>query len=76
MVQKRGGMNDTGKAPGPFYHIAQGAGVPIVLVRFDFGRKVIGVGPTFELSGDLTADLAQLQALYADVKGKYPQRVE
>ena len=43
-----------------FYHIAQGAEVPIVLVRFDYGRKVMGIGPTIELSGDITADVPQI----------------
>jgi len=56
-----------------FYHMAQGARVPIVLVRFDYGRKVLGVGPTIEPSGDLTADMTQIQAVFAPIKGKNPR---
>lgn len=55
-----------------FYHIAKGAKVPIVLVRFDYGRKVMGLGPTFETSGNQEADIAQIQAPFADIKGKNP----
>jgi len=57
-----------------FYHIAQGADVPIVLVRFDYGRKVMGVGPTIEPTGDLTADMAEIQSHYVGVEGKNPAR--
>ncbi|MFN2136038.1 MAG: lysophospholipid acyltransferase family protein [Candidatus Promineifilaceae bacterium] len=54
-----------------FYYIAEGAGVPIVLVIFDYGRKVMRLGPTFWPSGDYKADLAAIQAEYADVRGKH-----
>lgn len=55
-----------------FYHIAQGANVPIVPVRFDYGRKVMGIGPAIEPSGDLTADLAHIQSIFAGIQGKNP----
>ena len=53
-----------------FYHIAEGAKVPLVMVRFDYGRKVMGVGPTLEPSGDMTADIAQIQSIYSGIEGK------
>ena len=53
-----------------FYHIAQGAKVPIVAVRFDYGRKVMGIGPTIEQSGDVAADMARIQSVFADIEGK------
>lgn len=52
-----------------FYHIARGAGVPIVLVSFDTARKVIHVGPSFDATGDLDADLRRILAIYADRLG-------
>ena len=54
-----------------FYHIAQGAGVPIVLVIFDYGRKIMHLGPTFWPSGDYEADLAEIQSYFTGVQGKY-----
>jgi len=57
-----------------FYHIAQGANVPVVMVRFDYGRKVMGVGPTVEPSGDETADMTQIQSLFSGIEGKNPRQ--
>ncbi len=54
-----------------FYYIAQGAGVPITLVIFDYGRKIMHLGPTFWPSGDYEADLAQIQSHFAGIEGKY-----
>ena len=51
-----------------FYHIARGAKVPIVLVRFDYDQKVMGVGPTIELSGDITADMIYIRTFFAGLK--------
>ena len=53
-----------------FYHIALGAGVPILPCFFDYPRKVVGVGPLFAPTGDLEADVAHLRAFYADFRGK------
>ncbi|MEO1252599.1 MAG: lysophospholipid acyltransferase family protein [Pseudomonadota bacterium] len=57
-----------------FYHIAQGAGVPIVLGFVDYARKAAGVGGVIEPSGDYEADLARIKAFYAGVTGKHPER--
>ena len=53
-----------------FYHIAQGADVPMVMVRFDYGRKVMGLGPTIEPSGDITADMAIIRSYFSEIEGK------
>ncbi len=52
-----------------FYHIAHGARVPIVIVTFDKARKAIHVGPVVTPSGDLSADLDRILALYAERLG-------
>ena len=56
-----------------FYYIALGAGVPIVLVIFDYGRKIMHLGPTIWPSGDYEADLAEIQSHFAGIRGKYAQ---
>ncbi|MFN2107598.1 MAG: lysophospholipid acyltransferase family protein [Candidatus Promineifilaceae bacterium] len=56
-----------------FYHIAQGAGVPITLVIFDYGRKIMHLGPTFWPSGEYEADLAEIQSYYVGIEGKHPR---
>ena len=59
-----------------FYFIAQQAGVPIVLAFVDYGRKVGGLGPLFEPTGDVEADMAAIKAFYAPIKGKNPAQFE
>ena len=53
-----------------FYHIAEGAGVPIVCVAFDWGRKVVRFGPTVHPNGDEAQQLSDLRASYEGVRGK------
>lgn len=53
-----------------FYHIAVGAQVPIVLAYMDYSRKVSGLGPVFQPTGDLEADMVRIKAFYAPFQGK------
>jgi 1-acyl-sn-glycerol-3-phosphate acyltransferase len=57
-----------------FYHIARGAGVPIVLGYLDYERKVAGLGPAFVPTGDLEADFKVFREFYGKVRAKYPER--
>ncbi|MEP7000894.1 MAG: lysophospholipid acyltransferase family protein [bacterium] len=47
-----------------FYRIAEAADVPIVAVSFDWSRREIGIIAPVRVSGDLTSDVAILQANY------------
>ncbi|MDP2018125.1 1-acyl-sn-glycerol-3-phosphate acyltransferase [Hydrogenophaga sp.] len=53
-----------------FYYIAREAQVPIVMAYMDYERKVSGLGPVFEPTGDVDADMAAIKAFYAPFKGK------
>ncbi len=53
-----------------FYHMAHGAGVPIALAYLDFKKKTGGIGRMFMPSGDITADMAEIQQFYAGITGK------
>jgi 1-acyl-sn-glycerol-3-phosphate acyltransferase len=55
-----------------FYNIAMAAKVPILPAAFDYGRKSLTLFPLFEPSGNFDEDLAKLQALYRDVRGRNP----
>ena len=55
-----------------FYHIALSAKVPLVCAFIDYAKKEIGVCQILELSGDESADLAQIQAAYAGARGRHP----
>ena len=53
-----------------FYHIAQGAGVPILMGFLDFKRKTSGIAGTYTTTGDLEVDMNHIKAIYAPISGK------
>jgi 1-acyl-sn-glycerol-3-phosphate acyltransferase len=57
-----------------FYHIARAAGVPIIMAYMDYSQKRSGLGPVFEPTGDLEADMAAIQAFYKPFKGRNPDQ--
>ncbi len=57
-----------------FYYIALGANVPIVMAYMDYARKESGLGPVFEPTGNIEADMVTIQAFYAPFKGKNPDQ--
>ena len=59
-----------------FYHIAQGAGVPVALGYLDFKRKAGGIGTLFKLTGEIEHDMRNIQEFYAGISGKHPQQFD
>jgi 1-acyl-sn-glycerol-3-phosphate acyltransferase len=57
-----------------FYHIARGADVPVILSYLDAGKKVGGIGPAIELTGDYRADMDKIREFYADKQGFRPEK--
>jgi 1-acyl-sn-glycerol-3-phosphate acyltransferase len=55
-----------------FYYIAMGANIPVVPIVFDYEHKTVRILELFMPTGDKEQDIAFLQSLYKDVKGKYP----
>ena len=55
-----------------FYHIARGAGVPIICTFLDYRRKVGGIGPIIHASGDVGADMDIVRAFYTPAMAKHP----
>ena len=54
-----------------FWKIAKAANVPVLPAYFHYGRRVVGIGPPFDLSDDMHADIARIQAWYRQVsKGR------
>ena len=53
-----------------FYHIACGAGVPIILTVLDYGTKTISIAGLFHPTGDLAADIEAIRAPYRLATGK------
>lgn len=58
-----------------FYHIANGASVPIICAFIDYKRKVTGIGPMIMPSGDIQADMKKIRAFYQTITAKKPENV-
>lgn len=56
-----------------FYHIARGAGVPILPVALNYGVRAIQIGALFTTTGDRDRDVAALRQRFAGVNGKKPK---
>ena len=56
-----------------FHRIAQGAGVPILPVSFDWSTKVITIMPPVQTTDDAEADIAQIRQLFHAGMAKHPE---
>jgi len=56
-----------------FYHVARGAGLPIVLGYFDYRRKEVGFGLTLWPTGDLERDMQEIKAFYGTKTPRHPK---
>lgn len=57
-----------------FYHIAQGAGIPLVFAKVDGKQKTIRVGETFYLTNDIEADMQAIQGAFKGMVGINPRK--
>ncbi|GAB4455991.1 MAG: lysophospholipid acyltransferase family protein [Anaerolineales bacterium] len=58
-----------------FYHIAKGAGIPIVFAAVDGRRKVVRIDPQpFSPTGDIEADMAVIKGKFAGFGGVKPHK--
>jgi 1-acyl-sn-glycerol-3-phosphate acyltransferase len=57
-----------------FYRTALGAGVPLGLVKLDYGRREVKVVDFMALTGDAAADVARIAAAYRGVQALVPGR--
>jgi 1-acyl-sn-glycerol-3-phosphate acyltransferase len=56
-----------------FYRISRQTGIPVTLAFLDAPNRTVGWGPTFELTGDVGADMDRIRAFYADKTGFHPE---
>lgn len=57
-----------------FYHIAKGAGVPIVFAKVDGRHKRVQIGEVFQPTEDIEADMEAIQGYFAGIVGINPRR--
>jgi 1-acyl-sn-glycerol-3-phosphate acyltransferase len=56
-----------------FYHIAKGAGVPVLLAFLDYPSRTGGLGPLIWLTDKVETDLAVIAGFYSTKTGKNPE---
>lgn len=56
-----------------FYRISRKTGIPVTLAYVDSASRTVGWGPTFELSGDVSADMDRIREFYVDKRGIKPE---
>lgn len=56
-----------------YYHIAQSAGVPLVMAVMDYRAKTVRLFGPLEVTGDYEADLVRILAPYEDAQGKHAE---
>lgn len=56
-----------------FYHVAMGAGVPVLLGYLDYKNKVAGFGPVIYLTGHKEKDMERIRDFYSRIQGKHPE---
>lgn len=57
-----------------FYHIARGAGIPLVMAIVDGRHKTVRIGQVFHPTGDMEADMKAIKAVFEGVTGIKPRR--
>ena len=57
-----------------FYQVALGAGVPVGIVRLDWGRREIRFVDFLTLGGEETTDYARLAAAFEGARGYHPEQ--
>ncbi|WP_374529720.1 lysophospholipid acyltransferase family protein [Novosphingobium sp.] len=73
VIAPEGTRSSKGGWKSGFYHIALGAGVPIVPAWVNNETMQGGIGPALMPSGDYQADLAKLAAFYRSVLPDHPR---
>lgn len=56
-----------------FYYIALGAKAAIVMVKFDWGKKIVGFSEPFYPTGNYDEDIIKILDYYKGVKGYHPE---
>lgn len=73
VIAPEGTRHSDGRWRSGFYHIAAGAGVPIVLAWIDRDKRVGAIGPALQPTGDYHADLKRIADFYRAMEPDNPR---
>jgi 1-acyl-sn-glycerol-3-phosphate acyltransferase len=57
-----------------FYHIAKQAGIPILMIGFDFETRQVIIADLFFPTDNMEADLKHIISFFASIKGRNPEK--
>ncbi len=57
-----------------FYHIAMGAGVPLIVGMMDYAKKMGGLAQAFMPTGDYAADMMLIEDYYRNTTPRHPAK--
>ncbi|WP_300439759.1 1-acyl-sn-glycerol-3-phosphate acyltransferase [Christiangramia sp.] len=69
-MSPEGTRKKTDKWKTGFYYIAVKANVPIILVSFDYGNKLVKISKAYSPTGDFKKDFTEIFSFYEGVEGK------
>jgi len=72
-IMPEGTRSKTERLKTGFYHIADGANVPIALAYLDYKNKKLGVGKVLETTGDINSDFIEIRKFYENKTGYNPE---
>ncbi|RZS97733.1 1-acyl-sn-glycerol-3-phosphate acyltransferase [Cecembia calidifontis] len=74
MVTPEGTRSHAPKWKTGFYHVALGAGVPVVIGYLDYKKKEAGIGPIIQPNGKMEEQIEEMMAFGRTVTAKYPEK--
>jgi 1-acyl-sn-glycerol-3-phosphate acyltransferase len=74
MVTPEGTRSAVKKWKSGFYHIALGAGVPVVIGFLDYKKKTAGIGPHIFPDGNMDAQVEELKVFGRTVSARHPEQ--
>jgi 1-acyl-sn-glycerol-3-phosphate acyltransferase len=57
-----------------FYHIAKGAGIPIVMAVVDGKHKTVRIGQVFHPTGNMETDMKTIKGVFSGIVGINPRK--
>ncbi|WP_298153480.1 1-acyl-sn-glycerol-3-phosphate acyltransferase [Flavobacterium sp.] len=73
-ISPEGTRKWVGELRSGFYFIALKAGVPIIPIAFDYGKRQVVLYPAFYPTGNFDTDMKILIAYFEGVTGKFPEK--
>jgi len=74
MVTPEGTRSQVKRWKTGFYHVAKGAGVPVVIGYLDYKKKEAGVGPMFTLEGEMGEEIEKMKEFGRTVTPRHPEK--